>query len=368
MAPEYQIQVKTRAGVRTHIVTDFLSCQYTRQVNAPGLCAIEVAGSHSLIDSLEWDSQIEVMRRDAARSIHWYIDFRGLYVDCERYYTDSNAERFILYCPGQMDFLAREIVAWAAGTADRTEFTGDPAETILKTLVQYNATSDATTGNGRIRTTDLDNITVEADGAGGSSITVYCAHRNLLETLQDVARIGGGDFDLVNTGTAGSPAWEFRWYAGQLGTDRTATVQFSIPAGNMAYPRLRRNRMQERTVAVVGGQGEESARAFVTRTGTNYNATYNSRVVFFPATNYETTAGLQNAGDQRLDELEAKDEITFGMLQVPSTLYGSHYYLGDKVTAYAFGQTFTQKIMGVLVTVAPGAERVEQVEVMLENA
>src|SRR5690606_30648784 len=138
-------------------------------------------------------------------------------------------------------------------------------ETVMKALVTYNATSSGTTADGRIRNVATGGltITVEADGGGGNTVDWYCAHDHLLETLQKLARIAGGDFDLIKTAAT---TWDFKFYDGQRGTDRSSSVIFSLDHGNMARPRYQIDRREERTVAIVGGGGEGDDRTFVTRT------------------------------------------------------------------------------------------------------
>lgn len=368
MAVEYAIIIKSRAGAPQRIITGeaggFRWLSYRKELNAPGLLMFDLRADHAAIAGLERDGQIDVWRRDPANSLDWYVDFEALFVDEERFTDDAGNGTFRAICPGQMDFLSRAVVAWVAETADRSVFTADPAETIMKTLVTYNAVAaSATTGNGRLRTTDLANITVEADAAGGNSVTFACAHQGLLEALQDVARIGARDFYLARTG---AQAWEFR-VKQYLGTDRSASVVFALNYGNMGNPQLRRNRLNEKTVAIVGGQGVEDDRDFEVRTGTNYNATYNSKETFYPATQYTTAAGLQAAGDIRLDELRARDDLTWDVIQTPGSLYGVHYFLGDLVTGLYQEITATKQISAVTVTFAPGDDRVETIQIDTEN-
>lgn len=368
MAVEYSLVIKSRAGSVSRVLTGdaggFRWLSYQKVVNGIGLLMFDIdAGSTTIINSLERDGQIEVWRRDAANDLDWYADFYALFVDEERFADDAGNSTFRAYCPGQMDFLARAVVAWPADTANRSFFSAVKASTIMTNLVRYNATSDATTGNGRIRTTDLANITYETDDDDGNVMTFACAHQPLLEALQDVARIGARDFWLDKTG---AQAWTFRT-DNQLGDDRSAEVTFALNYGNMGNPVLRRNRLNEKTVAIVGGQGEESDRDFEVRTGTNYNATYNSKEVFYPATQYTTSAGLQAAGDIRLDELRARDDLTWDVIQTPGSLYGVHYFLGDLVTGYYEGVTATKQISSVTVTFAPGNDRAEVIQVETRN-
>ena len=363
MAVEYRLHVKSAAGVLQHIVTDFNQISYSKVVNAPGLLTFDVATDHNLVDDLTLDSQLEVWRADSANSIAWYCDFYALFRAERRAANSDGSSTFTAYCPGQMSLLDRAIIAYPAGTANRTVFTSAKAETVANTLVKYNATSSGTTGDGRIRDVAIAGVGVEADGAAGNTIDFNCSWRYLLNSLQDVARIGGGDYDLIKTAAA---TWEWRWYVGQLGTDRSATVTFSLAHGNMANPILTRYDLAERTVAIVAGQGEGSDRLTAAREGGNYDADDNYAEVFVDARNYTTAAGLQGAGDNRLAELEAGDNLVFDVLQVPSTLYGSHYFLGDLVTGYYEGFTATKKIDAV--TVGFSQDGREQIGVQLSNA
>jgi hypothetical protein len=276
MSVEYRLDVKTRAGVLAAVVDNPRYISYSTQINAPGMLMFAVNGAHPVIDLLERDGQIEVWRRDVAAGIDWYADFYGLFVDEQRASVTQEETEFTAYCVGQLDFLARSIVAYPAGVADRSKFTADPAETILKALVTRNATSSGTTADGRILNVPAWGafLTVEADGAGGNTLTRDLAGRVLLDALQEIAAVGDLDFWLAKTG---AQAWEFRT-DDTLGDDRTADVTFALQFGNMRNPMLKRNRIGEATVAIVGGAGEETARTFRTRTGTSrrYRAPTNS--------------------------------------------------------------------------------------------
>lgn len=363
MAADYCIVIKSRAGLPIHTLTGqedgFRWLSYTKKLNDAGLLMFDLNADHPAIDDLEQDGQIEVWRWDDANSISAYVDFESLYVDEERSSDDDGNSIFRASCPGILDFLARECVLWYANTSNRSSFSSAKAETILKTLVTYNATSSATTGNSRLYNTDLANISVASDGAGGNTIDFACAYDNLLESLQKVALIGDRDFYLTRTA---AQAWQFNT-AQYLGTDRSADVTFALNFGNMSHPILKRNRLGERTVVVVGGQGTDTARTLVRRTGTNYNSTYNSKVVFYAATEYTTTGGLNSAGDTRLSELQARNSLKWRFLQQPGCLYGSHYFFGDIVTGYYQGVTSAQQIVAVTVTYEPNNQNPETIDV-----
>lgn len=351
---EYRLDIHTAAGVKLAEITDFWTLQYRRQVNAPGVLSFTVAGDHRVVSQLEHNSQVIVYRRNADLGLDWTPEFVGLYRAQRRRYT--NRAVFTATCPGCMTMLAWRIVAWKASTANRSNFQNVPAETVMKTLVDYNAGANATTANGRIRNGVIPGITVQADGGGGDTISVGCAYANLLETLQKVAVIGGGDFDLVKTGAA---TYEFRWHAGQRGTDRTAQVLFALERGNMADPEYTYDRLDEATVAIGAGQGEGADRQVVVRTGPDY-AEGNNIEVFVDARGSETAAGVASSADARLDEARTRQRFGFRVVQTPGCAYGVHYGLGDLVRAQYGPVNVVQKIVGVTVSLdRDGAEKID---------
>lgn len=350
----YEMRVYDTSGVLQYIAND-VEFSYTNQVNAAGFLRFSVDDAHGLAGNLSRDWRVDIHRSRAAdvgesNAIARYVDFSGFVRNEERRADSDGNTSITYYCPGVRSLLGRAIVGYKAGVDLRSSFTADPAETILKNLVTYNLTSSGTTGDGRVRNAAETRISVQADGAGGNTLDFACAYRNVLDVLQDVATIGGGDYDLVRTG---ANAWEFRWYAGQLGTDRSATVTFSLAYGNMANPVLNRNWIEEKTVAIVGGQGEESDRAIVVRTGANYSAPANNVETFVDARDLTTTNGLNARGDLFLEDARAKDSLTFDVIQTPGSLYGLHYFLGDRVTAYYQGITATKQVVGVTVDFSP---------------
>jgi hypothetical protein len=366
MASAYALRIYNAAGALQFIVTDFRSLSYSKRVLSSGILKFEVDGDHAAAAVLDLDWQVEVWRRrdadtDQENEISWYRDFSGLYRDSVEEATDNGNTRFTAYCQGDLSLLERRIVAWPAGTANRSRFNAVAAESIGKTLVSYNAGTLATTGNSRLRdgTYTGKTINIQADGAAGNVIDWYCFGDNLLDSLRELSTVAGGDFDLVKTAAT---TWEFRWYAGQLGTNRSATVIFSLERGNMARPVLRRGRLSERTAAIVGGQGEQAERVFAVRTGANYDATDNNIETFVDASDVITSAGLNSRGDANLKQLQARDEITFDVLQVPATLYGRDYFLGDLVAVKYRDYAATRQILAVTVSWAGSGDETIAVE------
>lgn len=355
MAVQYYLLVKSTTGVVQAEIADFRgTLTYSKAVNEVGLLQFTLDADHGAIPYLTDKAQVEVYRRDADHGVAWYCDFYGLVRTTQYQYPTDSPETFTVWCPSQLSMLGWRIVAWLAGTANRSTFTTQKAETVMKNLVTFNATASATVAAGRLREGAITGVTVAADTAAGNTIDYACAYANLLTSLQAIAKVGGGDFDLVSTGAA---AWNFRWYTGQLGTDRSASVVFALERGNMASPVLTDSRADEKTVCIVGGRGEEALRTTAVRTGTNYNVTTNNIEFWRDARDRTTAAGLNAAGDETLDSLEAKRAFTFDIVETPALVYGRDFFVGDLVKARYRTVEDTVKIKGVNITLsADGAE------------
>ena len=127
------------------------------------------------------------------------------------------------------------------------------------------------------------------------------------------------------------------------------------------------NRLSRSCVAATS-TSVDSARSTRKRTGANYDATVNSYKVFHNGNQYTTNAGLDSAGDERLEELRARDSLSFQPIQVPSTLYGKHYFLGDKASALFLGFAYTPQVRRVQIDVRNrGNQPTEQIQVTTAN-
>ena len=120
-------------------------------------------------------------------------------------------------------------------------------------------------------------------------------------------------------------------------------------------------------MAVVGGQGEGTARTVLPVTSSDYDVTANNIEFFVNATDVETTDGLTARGNKALAEKKIKDYFTFEVLQTPTCQYGVHYFLGDLVSAinpFTLVKA-TYKVMQVTVVVDKAGNMPEKVDIEL---
>ncbi len=359
MAAEYYIQLRDPSGVKIAVITDYLDLSYAKKVNEPGLATIKLDANSPVVALFTTNAQIEIWRRNPDTNINWYCDFYGLFRSEERA-TPFDRDVFTAMCPGQMTILSWAHVMYYDGYDTQSIFTQLPAETVMKDLVKWNVTSSATTANGRFinwPTSGLyGGITNEVDAGRGNVIDWKCPRKNLLTELQDVAKIANGDFDFVKTGNL---TWQFKFYPGQLGVDRTASVVFSIQYGNMANPIYIFDKINSSTLAVVGGRGESYFMNYQIVYGDLYNATNNYIETFVSANDYDTPEYLQAKGKERLYLAKERRHLSFQVLQTPSTQYGRDYFMGDLITANYNSIIFQQEIRGITINFSDGQETVD---------
>lgn len=364
---EYKILVRAWAtDIKLAEITDFLTLSYRKQVNQAGFCTFTLPGDHDAIQYLTDNARVDVWRRDVENAVPWNRDFRGLFKDVVRSHKGIE-NLFVATCPGRLSILGWREILWHTGVDNRTKFTNIRAETIMKTLVEYNAGASATVVNGRLRIGVVtQGISNDTDDAGGNLITWECAYENLLENLQKLQLVAGGDFSLEDDGTG----FKFYWYEVHRGTDRTVgnginpEVLFSTDNRNMADPIYTKKLSTQKTVAVVGGTGTETARDTETVTANDYHVDTNNIEIFVDARDATTAAAMQDAGDAALAKTKAQAKIDFTVIQTNSCAYKKHYDLGDLVTV-DYIENKNVQIKGLTVTV--DKDRTESIDLDLEK-
>lgn len=369
MPVEYRLDWKSMAGTKLAEITDYRKIAVAKQINDAGRVDVTLRADHPLTALLADKQQVEVWRRWPEQGLDWYPFHTALFRD-EVWETLEDGQQIVtLGCPGQLSILDWSINAYPAATSNKTVWSSVRAETLMKQLVTNNCTSSATTGNGRDRTRLTSGaingatITVQADASGGNLLSYESARGNVLSELKRVWDLGaGGDFDLIRTGAA---TWEFRFYAGQRGTDRTGTVTFSTDYGTMGRPKLTITRSAERTAAIVAGQGQKGNRVIRTRTGANYAAATNDVEALIDGRSAAANAALDSLGDKKLSELRSRAKLSFIPLQTPARLLDRDYSLGDKVASRFLGRTFTHQIWAIQAALAPGRD--EELQITLRD-
>jgi Siphovirus ReqiPepy6 Gp37-like protein len=202
------------------------------------------------------------------------------------------------------------------------------AETVMKAYVDANIGPSAPTAR------KISTLTVEGTLGRGPSIKGSARFDVLYELLQSLAdaSLNGGTalgFDIVQVGTG----LVFQVYAP---TDRSKTIRMDIANNrltesnySLAQPKFTR--------AIVAGQGDGAARAFLERTSTVSLAAetaWGRRIEsFVDARDAADSTALATSGDAAL-ATDGKAQITASVKPTDdsSMLFGKDWFLGDTVT------------------------------------
>jgi hypothetical protein len=296
---------------------------------------------------LQYGYIVSVTRQDAAQGITAAVEFAGMIRKIVRIVSTQTV--YQITAVSMMALLSDRVVAYRANVANRSVFAAVPAETVLKTLFNYNCTALAVTGTKSQRIIDGNTagMTTAATAGGGSTVSIACSMQNLLETMQKVAIGNGGDFDMVWTAPA---TYTFTWYLGQRGTNRSSSVILSVATGTIAELQVITDRVQDFTNVILGGSGESIARNMYSRPA-SLNTGLSNRERFIDARNQGagSTASYYNTiGDSTLAQQTQKRTIyNVKLTQNAALKYGRDYFFGDLVTINDNGTLVTQMVQGV---------------------
>lgn len=328
-----------------------LSIRYARELNGVGMCVWAVESDHPVLSLIDEDDRIEIsITNDTSDGdfYSWDTDFYGLY-RARQTATDQIGNQYaMLYFPSAEEVLTRAIVNYKAGTSDRSAFTNVGIGSIFGIVWQRNCTTLGTTADGRERDA-ASTLSTVGSGSGDTTLIDYrCAWKNVLTTLQELA-IRGGDTFQVNRNFSTN---ELSMLVNIANVDKSADVVFAISLNTLGQSSLSENKMEEKTVAVVGGAGEESARAISVRTGANQSTT-NDYEIFVDFKDTSTAAILDDRGDISLSSRQARPTITADVLQSSGYKYLVDYELGNLVTLDFGGLQVTRQVSQVNVAFDP---------------
>lgn len=184
----------------------------------------------------------------------------------------------------------------------------------------------------------IDWLSIEQSHEWDDKTTHQYTGKSLYEIIQSLCVEVGYGFKFHWTGSG----FEFQLYKG---TDRSydqnvnSFVVFSPTFENLGRTEYEKNTSEYVNAALVGGEGEGSARTFVEvaeqgKTGFYYRQVYldarNSSQEELTTEEYETQ--LINDGKAQLEEMKVTAEYSGEILNYNMYEYGKDYFLGDKVS------------------------------------
>jgi len=368
MGSRYQVRLKNQGGSVVAIFDDWSFLSFSHEVNGPGTHRFVIRGDDDRIDLFELDGQLEIWRSDLANDIDWYLEKESFHRTQLRQTFENGRKHFTSFGRGYLDLLNRRHILYNAGNAYSSK--SGAGETVIKAYVDENAGPSANDVN-RLRNGVFAGLSIQADAANGTNWDGARAYANLLYSCAEIARETLVDFDVIGVGAA---LYEFRVYNGQRGSDRSTDgldpatglngagnvpVLFSLGYGNMGEPSYSSARVGEGNVVAVLGGGLEDDREVVIREDV-------SAVADSPWNDIEmtrqggdqSTSELNSIGDEMLKKFQAEEAFSFAPLQVPSTLYGKDYFLGDLITGVYDDISRDKKILSVNISVDENGEKI----------
>lgn len=199
-------------------------------------------------------------------------------------------------------------------------FTAQKAETIIKTLVSFNAGPTATPA--RV----LPNLVIEADSARGATITTQARYQALSDMLEEVLTFDGGGYEVLYV-TGPTNMHQFRYIAP---TDRSASVFFDLEFESVSSQNWIQSDIDMRNALYVGGQGEGVNRLIV---GVGpVTSGLDRREAFVDARDLSTVDAVTARGNAILEQMIEDNRFTATLYERGSFRYGTHFFLGDIVT------------------------------------
>jgi hypothetical protein len=358
MAPRYELHIYNTAGIKQSIATDALSIKSQSAVCAVGIMTMQFSSLSNNAQYMVTNNTIEYYREDLQQGIALYLEFAGLIQIVETTYQDDTILTVVV--ADYNILLANRIVAYKAGLSNLSTFNNLPAETVMKLIFDYNLGANATVANGRYSNGTITGAVTTASSGAGNLISISCSNQNVLLVMQKIQQTAGGDFEVVYTAPS---VYTFTWFTGQLGTDRTATVIFSVENGTIGKLVAATNILNQINLIHVGGQGEGSARAIVSRPAV-LPTDISAKEYFIDARNETSTTAYTVAGDTALEDARRNAfSVQAKVLQSNGLRYGRDYFLGDKVGILVNNFVYTCKINSV--TISFGADGQEVVDVGL---
>jgi len=191
----------------------------------------------------------------------------------------------------------------------------------------------------------------------------------LLETLQEVSNFATIDFAVETNGSVGS--YIFKTYVGQLGANRTTTGLdaatglnsygnaphvFSPKRGNVQTSTVDEKHRKEKNRIYVYGQGTGATREIVDGESATFDDTnyINLKESMRGGGSQSSLAQLASKANEVLEDLKALEKFEIVPMDIPSSLYGVHFFLGDVVTIELSDVIGDKKIASVNISLAGG--------------
>jgi hypothetical protein len=218
--------------------------------------------------------------------------------------------------------MAERLVTPPAGESHDRQ-TAVAAETAIKHYVRAHAADLAAPAR------QVPGLVVAADAARGPTVTVNGRYQSVLDLVREIGLLAGLGWEITYDPASGDFVFDVT-----DGVDRSASVFFDFAFETLERWEELTSVIDAKTVALVAGQGEGTARDLVTRWAGSEPSGFDRREAFLDARDVERgeTTVLAQRGDAYLTATGAETSLEADVHQYGGFRYREHWDVGDLVT------------------------------------
>jgi len=224
--------------------------------------------------------------------------------------------------------LAERLALYGTDSGNGYDSQSGIAETLMRHYVDVNCISSSDTDR------NYSFLELEPDQERGASVKYDARFQSIAEILEDLSLASGLGWTV--TFDSSNKKFKFRVLQGldrSWGNGVNSVVVFSPEFGNIKLIGYKKTRIDSKTVAYVGGQGEAELRTVqkVTKDGLTYT-NLDRREFFVDARDLDTTDKLTQRGNEKLVELGEEEVIEFENLPTGPFEFETDFNVGDIIT------------------------------------
>lgn len=380
MSANYDLVIKRPTGefVAEANLQDFMTLDYTLKTNAVGAMTLTLPASRYPISMFNKDYRIEIWRKPRGGSAYlegetcWFVN-----------HLDQTRSTSTLMAETANTLLKRRIVTYQDIISEANVLKVEPLDNMIKDACRENGFITSMTGSYTIPAPDTTRswqtyAAVAANTStwnGGDSFRRRITHDVLLDVAVACAAKAADNppentlyfFDIVQTRFDNlNPFLEVRTYMGQRRADRRSTIILSEKEQTLSDTKLVLDWTDEVNRFYAGGPGQKALRIFALAEdpalpGAITTNPFFVRERFFDGRKAQDLGETQGSARDQLSRPENKPYREFSGSITESSLlqYGVHYFHGDRVAAFEFGQFFDVSVNIVHVHVEEGKEVIE---------
>ena len=277
--PKIQIQVLDNYFNEVGFIDRFKFLQIRKEVNKPGYYQLVLYDDDEIGDKIGLDHILRFHRFDGKNQ---YIEYEAFHRTRVNSIFSTGTKQYSSFGRGLLDLMNRRIVAWRAGTPNRSEWDQIPVLRVMSDILSFNLVDSATIANGRLAEGNFEsvhtNINYINSGTGldrGELWSGEWSYRNVLQAMKSLSEWSKANPKPSTEYPNGW--WEIKgfysdWSSGDvkhidlyaidggIGKDKTATINFAPSLDNVKDLWLSYTRSEEITRVYGLGAGQQDQR------------------------------------------------------------------------------------------------------------